>query len=72
MLSDKLYSGVMRQPGTGRRISVRVTRGLEERLRLAESAFDLAERAGLVGVVKGLPPDLSTNVKYMEGFGKKR
>jgi uncharacterized protein YlxW (UPF0749 family) len=28
------------------------------------------EEAGLVGVVKDAPPDLSTNKKYMEGFGE--
>ena len=28
------------------------------------------EKAGLIGCVKDAPPDLSTNPKYMEGFGK--
>jgi metal-responsive CopG/Arc/MetJ family transcriptional regulator len=35
-----------------------------------ESALDLALRIGIVGCIKGLPPDLSTNPKYMEGFGR--
>jgi predicted DNA-binding protein len=37
-----------------------------------ESAYDVAKRLGLVGCAKGLPPDLSTNPKYMEGFGTRR
>ena len=37
-----------------------------------ESAYDLAKRLGLVGCVKNAPSDLSTNPKYMEGFGKSR
>ena len=37
-----------------------------------ESAYDLAKRLGLVGCVKNAPPDLSTNPKYMQGFGTSR
>lgn len=37
-----------------------------------ESAYDLAKRLGVIGVLKGGPPDLSTNKKYFEGFGKSR
>jgi predicted DNA-binding antitoxin AbrB/MazE fold protein len=32
--------------------------------------FELLDKAGLIGCVKDAPPDLSTNPKYMEGFGK--
>jgi predicted DNA-binding antitoxin AbrB/MazE fold protein len=32
--------------------------------------FELLDNAGLIGCIKGAPPDLSTNPKYMEGFGK--
>jgi len=32
--------------------------------------FDVLNEAGLVGCVKDAPADLSTNPKYMEGFGK--
>ncbi len=33
----------------------------------------LYERAkDLLGVIKGTPPDLSTNPKYMEGYGEDR
>jgi len=35
-----------------------------------ESFFDAASRLGFIGCIKGTPPDLSTNKKYMEGFGK--
>jgi hypothetical protein len=35
-----------------------------------ESFFDRASRLGLIGCVEGGPPDLSTNPKYMEGFGE--
>ena len=35
-----------------------------------ESLFDGLKRRGLIGVVKGGPPDLSTNPKHMEGFGR--
>jgi hypothetical protein len=35
-----------------------------------ESFYDVASRLGLIGCVKGTPPDLSTNKKHMEGFGQ--
>ncbi|MEQ8846918.1 hypothetical protein [Botrimarina sp.] len=34
-----------------------------------QSAYDLAVRLGVIGVVKNAPPDLSSNPKYLEGFG---
>jgi metal-responsive CopG/Arc/MetJ family transcriptional regulator len=34
------------------------------------SAYEKAKRAGLIGIVRGAPKDLSTNPVYMEGFGK--
>ena len=36
------------------------------------SAYDLALQIGAIGCAKNLPPNLSTNKKYMEGFGGKR
>lgn len=36
------------------------------------SAFEVAEQAGLIGCVRRLPRDLSTNRKHFEGFGKAR
>lgn len=35
-----------------------------------ESCYDAALRAGLIGAIKGGPSDMSTNPKYMEGFGE--
>ena len=35
-----------------------------------ESCLDIARRIGLVGCVKGLPRDLSTNHGHFEGFGR--
>lgn len=35
-----------------------------------QTLFDRVERAGLIGCLKGAPADLSTNPKYMEGFGR--
>jgi predicted DNA-binding antitoxin AbrB/MazE fold protein len=34
-----------------------------------ESFYDAASRLGFIGCVKGAPSDLSTNKKYLEGFG---
>jgi hypothetical protein len=35
-----------------------------------ENCLQLAERLGILGSIKGLPPDLTTNPDYMEGFGR--
>ena len=32
--------------------------------------FDALNARGLIGCIKDAPPDLSTNPKYMEGFGR--
>ena len=34
-----------------------------------QNSFELAEKLGLIGLVADLPPDLSTNKAYFEGFG---
>jgi predicted DNA-binding protein len=34
------------------------------------SCYDLAEKIGIIGLVKNAPSDLSTNRKHMEGFGQ--
>jgi hypothetical protein len=42
------------------------------RKRAEETVFDVLERAGLIGCLKGeplTPTDLSTNPEHMEGFG---
>jgi predicted DNA-binding antitoxin AbrB/MazE fold protein len=33
--------------------------------------FEVLDEVGLVGCVKGAPPDLSTNPRFMEGFGSR-
>jgi predicted DNA-binding protein len=36
----------------------------------ALSCYDLAREAGVIGCAADTPPDLSTNPKYFEGFGR--
>jgi Ribbon-helix-helix protein, copG family len=36
----------------------------------AENCLQLAERLGILGSIKGLPADLTTNPDHMEGFGR--
>jgi hypothetical protein len=45
----------------------RVENGNGQRQR---SFYDALNEAGMIGMVKDAPPDLSTNPKYMEGFGR--
>jgi hypothetical protein len=50
-----------------------VRQAIEEHLRQqkpGESCYDLAKRLGIIGSAEGLPTDLSTNPKHMEGFGR--
>jgi hypothetical protein len=35
-----------------------------------ENCHQLATRLGILGSIKGLPADLSTNADYMEDFGR--
>ena len=35
-----------------------------------ETPFEKAKRLGLIGAAKGLPADLSSDEKHMEGFGR--
>jgi hypothetical protein len=35
----------------------------------ATSCYDVAKKARVIGMVKKAPRDLSTNKKYLEGFG---
>lgn len=58
---------------TGIRVSEFVRDAVEQRLareEKGETAYDLARKAGLIGAIRGGPPDLSTNPKYFEGFGE--
>lgn len=56
----------------GRRPSVVVREVLEQHFAEQDSApscYDLAREAGVIGCAAAAPPDLSTNLKYFEGFG---
>lgn len=35
-----------------------------------ENCLQLAQRIGILGSIKGLPADLTSNPEYMEGFGR--
>ena len=35
-----------------------------------EDCLQMAQRLGILGSIKGLPTDLSTNPEHMEGFGR--
>jgi predicted DNA-binding protein len=57
----------------GMRESDYVREAVEVKLSSEEPVFtagDLARRAGLVGILKDAPPDLSTNQAHLEGLGK--
>jgi hypothetical protein len=73
-LPDDLLADLERE-AKARRVtkSVLVRESLESALRHrsrrgAESCYDLAR--DLAGTLKGLPRDLASNPKYMEGFGE--
>ena len=36
------------------------------------SAYDAAQKAGLIGCAKAAPRDLSTNPRYFKGFGRSK
>jgi hypothetical protein len=35
-----------------------------------ETVYDRVKKAGLIGIVREAPSDLSTNPDYFEGFGR--
>ncbi|MGA8029713.1 MAG: CopG family transcriptional regulator [Bryobacteraceae bacterium] len=51
-----------------------IIRGAVERQFAAEdegiTAYERARNAGLIGAVRGAGPDLSTNPKHLESFGR--
>lgn len=62
---------------TARRAGVRqsdlIRSAVENQLAAGEeapSAYDVARKSGLIGVVRGTARDLSTNRKHFEGFGR--
>jgi len=36
------------------------------------SAYEMAEEAGIIGSARNAPRDLSTNPRYLKGFGKSK
>jgi hypothetical protein len=57
----------------GVRPSAIARQALEEHLRQrspSPNCRELAERLGVLGAAKGLPADLSTHPRHMEGFGR--
>ena len=41
-----------------------------QELSQAQNCYDLALQLGVIGIAEDLPPDLSTNKDYFEGFGQ--
>jgi len=57
----------------GKRPSDLVRAAVELQLAAEEhalTAYDYAQKAGLIGAVKDGPRDLSTNLKYFDGFAE--
>ena len=58
---------------SGNRESDLVRRAVEQQFAAEDeniSAHEHAQKAGLIGPVRGASRDLSTNKKYFDGFGK--
>jgi predicted DNA-binding protein len=58
---------------SGKRESDIVREALARQLapaRPVHSAYDLAVKAGIIGIARGNPSDLSTNPRHFEGFGE--
>lgn len=60
-----------RQSGTKESVLIRTA--VERQLNAGEAtatAYDRLKKAGLIGIVRGASPDLSTNPRHFEGFGE--
>ena len=58
---------------SGKRESAIVREALKEYVEAAggrATCLDLARKAGLIGIVKNLPHDLSTHRRHFRGFGR--
>ena len=51
-------------------VRVALSRHLRKRKLRRRTCLDVAKELGVIGAAKDLPPDLSTNKKYFEGFGE--
>ena len=68
-LRQRLKSAARR---TGTRESGLIRAAVERQLAAEEdtlTAYEHAEKAGLIGIVKGASRDLSTNPRHFDGFG---
>ena len=69
----RLVQELQSKIGTSKRKPATAAKPGAKRLAAEPTAFDLANRAGLIGCIAGAarsPKDLSTNPKHMEGFGR--
>jgi metal-responsive CopG/Arc/MetJ family transcriptional regulator len=79
-ISVRVSRGIVRRlkersKATGARESQVVRDALEQylsRKRTEQTTYDLLQGAGLIGCVRGVPRDLSTNKKYLKGFGESK
>ena len=75
-MSEELTSRLRRHCKTsGASESELVREALETYLRRPgknATAYELAERSGLIGSIDAAPRDLSTNRRYLKGFGKNK
>ena len=73
-LDRKLRSSIKRRAkATGKKEAQLIREALEKEFHVQEpqkTCHDLALKLGLIGSVTDTPSDLSTNEKYMEGFGE--
>jgi metal-responsive CopG/Arc/MetJ family transcriptional regulator len=46
--------------------------GYLNRTKEKRSAYELAEAAGVIGVARNAPVDLSTNPRHFRGFGRRK
>lgn len=72
-LDSELYRNLQAAAGSPRSRSALVREALAKYLgagRSRQSALDRARKAGLIGVAKSLPADLSTDPRHLRGFGR--
>jgi metal-responsive CopG/Arc/MetJ family transcriptional regulator len=72
VLTERLRA---RSAASGANESQMVRKALEQYLNQPSghsSAYELAAAAGIIGVTKDLPKDLSTNPRHFSGFGRNK
>ena len=50
-------------------VKVTISEVTRETAQAVASCYDLAQKAGMIGVLKDAPADLSTNPEHFQGFG---